>query len=192
MTTVMPLRSADRLPRSSAGAHLRPCLRLGAVPRALASPWIFAALALAGAGIIAGLILFTGHDPRDAFADTRPPPGLAERFYPPPNWAWGLLQANEDAPVQRYGVSAPDVVAKGQVLILPDYGESAETWFETVRDLNAAGYIVWVLEGVGQGGSARLTGHRDLGELKSFEPDVAGVRALIDHVIRPTIDRPLA
>jgi lysophospholipase len=76
------------------------------------------------------------------------------------------------------------------VLILPDYGESAETWFETARDLTGAGYVVWVLEGVGQGGSARLNGHRDLGELRSFDGDVAGARAMIDAVVRPTPGRP--
>jgi len=84
----------------------------------------------------------------------------------------------------------PLAVAKAQLLILPDYGESAETWFETVRDLNAAGYTVWVLEGVGQGGSARLSGHRDLGELRSFDADLAAVRAMADGVIRPAPGRP--
>src|SRR5262249_31672451 len=105
-----------------------------------------------------------GHDSRDGFADSRPPPGLAERFYPPEDWAWGFLQVG-DAPAQRYGVAAPPVTPRADVLILPDYGESAETWFETARDLTASGYVVWVLEGVGQGGSGRLTGHRDLGHV---------------------------
>ena len=76
-------------------------------------------------------------------------------------------------------------------MILPDYGESAETWFETARQLAAAGETVWVLEGVGEGGSGRLTGRRDLGELKSFDADVAATQAMIDLVIRPTAQRPL-
>lgn len=95
------------------------------------------------------------------------------------------------APAQRYGVAAATGVAKAQLLILPDYGESAETWFETVRDLTGAGYTVWVLEGVGQGGSGRLTSHRDLGEAKSFDTDVAAVHAMLDLAIRPTAQRPL-
>jgi lysophospholipase len=97
----------------------------------------------------------------------------------------------EGGPIQRYGVSAPSVGSKADVLIVPDYGETAETWFETTRDLNAAGYTVWVLEGVGQGGSARLTGRRDLGELHSFDGDVSGVRGMIDAVIRPAPGRRL-
>jgi lysophospholipase len=151
-----------------------------ALTRLARSSCALAFLALAGCG----------GDSREPFADTRPPPQLAERFFPPENWAWGLIQAG-DAPIQRYGVAAPASAPRADVLILPDYGESAETWFETARDLVAAGDAVWVLEGVGAGGSARLTARRDLGELKSFDPDVAAVRGMILTVIRPTADRPV-
>jgi len=143
--------------------------------------------------LVAGAVIFVfvnvgGHENHDVFVDSRAPPDFAERFYPPENWAWGELQPDGGS-VQRYGVSAPPVVSRADVLILPDYGESAETWFETARDLNAAGYTVWVLEGVGQGGSARLSGHRDVGELRSFVGDQVGVRAMIDAVIRPAPGR---
>lgn len=147
------------------------------------------ALALVVAAVIFALVGAAGHDSQGAFIDSRPPPDLAERFYPPENWAWGELQP-AGGTAQRYGVSAPAVVSRADVLILPDYGESAETWFETARDLNAAGYTVWVLEGVGQGGSGRLSGHRDLGELHRFDGDLAGVRGMIDTVIRPGAGRP--
>jgi lysophospholipase len=147
-------------------------------------------LALVVAAVVFGLASLSGHDNRDAFIDSRPPPDFAERFYPPENWAWGELLPNGGL-TQRYGVSAPQVVSRADVLILPDYGESAETWFETVRDLNVAGYTVWVLEGVGLGGSARVSGHRDLGELRSFDSDQAGVRAMVEAVIRPAPGRTL-
>ena len=93
--------------------------------------------------------------------------------------------------MERYGVAGATGVARAQLLILPDYGESAETWFETIRQLTAAGETVWVLEGVGEGGAGRLSGRRDLGELTSFDPDVAATTAMIDLVIRPTPQRPL-
>jgi lysophospholipase len=163
-------------------------IEAGGVTRARVLLAIAAALLVAA--VIFALTRVTGNDSRDAFIDSRPPPDLAERFYPPENWAWGELQPGQGS-TQRYGVSAPAVVPRGDILILPDYGESAETWFETARDLNAAGYTVWVLEGVGQGGSARLSSHRDLGELHSFDGDLAGVRAMIDAVIRPPPRRPL-
>jgi lysophospholipase len=145
-------------------------------------------LALVTAALVFAIVNLGGHDARDAFVDSRPPPDFAERFYPPENWAWGELRA-QGGQAQRYGVSAPSIVSRADVLILPDYGESAETWFETARDLNAAGYTVWVLEGAGQGGSARLSGHRDLGELRSFAGDLAAVRAMADGVIRPAPGR---
>jgi lysophospholipase len=142
--------------------------------------------------VLAAMLLGAcGRDDRGPFVDSRPPPGLAERFYPPENWAWGLLSA-DGGPAQRYGVAAPRGPSRAQVLIIPDYGESAETWFETARDLVGAGYTVWVLEGVGQGGSARLGAERDLGEVSSFDPDVAAVRGMIATVIRPSASEPLA
>lgn len=154
--------------------------------------WAAAALAVLAVVVWLGLVWLglAPHDSRDAFVESHVPPDLAERFYPPAGWAWGLIQLG-DGPAQRYGVAAPDAVAQAQVLILPDYGESAETWFETARDLNDAGYAVWVLEGMGQGGSARMTSRRDLGHVVSFDVDVAAVRAMIDAVIRPGPDAPL-
>ena len=147
-------------------------------------------LALVVAALVFGLAGVAGRDSRDAFIDSRPPPDFAERFYPPENWAWGELQP-DGGMVQRYGVSAPAFAPRADILILPDYGESAETWFETARDLGGAGFAVWVLEGVGQGGSARIGGRRDLGELKRFDGDLAGARGMLDTVIRPTGERPL-
>ena len=124
------------------------------------------------------------------FAESRTPPGLAERFYPPEGWAWGFVQLGE-APAQRYGVAAATGTARADILILPDYGETAETWFETVHDLTGRGYRVWVLEAAGQGGSGRLRGPRDMGDAQSFDPDVAAVRAMANVVIRPTSASPL-
>lgn len=127
---------------------------------------------------------------KDPFTDSRVPPSVAPRFYPPEGWAWGLVQVGA-APPQRYGVSTPPVAPKATVLILAGYADPAEVWFETVRDLNAKGYAVWVLEREGQGGSARLSGQRDLGHAVSFDPDIAAVRAMVRTVIRPSGDIPL-
>ena len=104
-------------------------------------------------GIAAGLLgACSGSGDLAPFAESRTPASLAERFYPPEGWAWGFVRIGE-APDQRYGVAAPNGVPRAEILILPDYGETAETWFETVRDLNHRGFAVWVLEGAGQGGS---------------------------------------
>jgi len=141
--------------------------------------------------VLAGLLAACGGGDPAPFAESRTPPGLAERFYPPEGWAWGLVKVG-DAPAQRYGVGAPASVPRANILILPDYGETAETWFETARDFNRRGYVVWILEGAGQGGSGRLVLPRDLGYAESFAPDVAAVQAMVSTVIRPGARAPLA
>jgi len=145
--------------------------------------WLLAVLCVLAAGCRAS-------DDLAPFTESRAPPGLAERFLPPEGWAWGLIQVGA-APAQRYGVSGASGPPQADLLILPGYGESAEAWFETARDLNALGLTVWVLDRAGQGGSGRFVGPRDLGHVPSFDPDVAAVRALARQVIRPTRDRPL-
>ncbi len=129
-------------------------------------------------------------DPAGPFAETKAPPALSSRFYPPENWAWGFIQTG-DKPPQRYGVGAGWRAPRATVLILPGYGESAEAWFETASTLIARGYNVWVLDRAGQGGSGRYTLPRDLGHVPSFDPDVANVRALVRVVIRPSRTTPL-
>lgn len=124
------------------------------------------------------------------FAESRTPPNLGPRFFPPDGWAWGYVQVG-NAPPQRYGVASTPKVPRAVVVISPGYGETAETWFETVHDLTRQGCTVWVLDRAGQGGSGRLTRPRDLGYAKSFEPDVKGLVSLVRVVVRPRPGAPL-
>jgi lysophospholipase len=134
--------------------------------------------------LILPLVACGDEDVRAPFAESRTPPSLDVRFQPPAGWAWGYVKVGEDL-VQRYGVSSPPVAPRGQILILPGYGESAEGWFETARDLNDRGYTVWILERQGQGGSERASPWRDLGHVTSFAPDVTATKAMVKAVIRP-------
>jgi lysophospholipase len=122
-------------------------------------------------------------DMRDPFTDSRIPPGVESRFFAPDGWAWGLIKVG-DTPAARYGVSAPSGPTKADIVILASYGEPAEVWFETARDLNDKGYVVWVLEEIGQGGSGRYSRLRDLGYAESLTPDVWAVRAMAEKVVR--------
>lgn len=126
----------------------------------------------------------------EPFAESRVPPALSARFLPPEGWAWGYVQAGGSA-IQRYGVASPPRVPAATVVIVPGYGESAEVWFETVRDLMDDGANVWVLDRAGQGGSARYGKPRDKGYVPSFAPDVANLQALVRAVIRPEPDMPV-
>jgi lysophospholipase len=146
-------------------------------------PWLAVLLLLVLAGC--GRESATG-----PFADGRTPPDLGPRFFAPEGWAWGYVQVG-DKPPQRYGVAATWRAPRAHIVILPGYGESAETWFETVRALTRQGYSVWVLDRAGQGGSGRYTLPRDLGYAPSFAPDVAALTSLVRVVIRPRSGTPL-
>lgn len=143
--------------------------------------------------LIAALVL-VACDPgqgREAFTDSRPPPSLAPRFLAPEGWAWGVVQA-QGQPQLRYGVSSPAGIGiRAHVLIVPAYGESAEVWFETARQLNARGYCTWMLERAGQGGSGRYLSPHDLGHTEGFASGAEAVRSLIIEVIRPADEAPL-
>ena len=131
-------------------------------------------IALAGCG---------GPDARAPFTDSRIPTGLEARFYPPAGWAWGLVKVGGNPPA-RYGVSAPPVRPRADIMILASYGEPAETWFETASELNGRGYVVWVLEPVGQGGSGRYSLPHDLGDAPSFDQDAVSASALAARFVR--------
>ncbi len=122
--------------------------------------------------------------------DSRTPPALAPRFFPPEGWAWGQI-AQPGAPLIRYGAVSPAAQPRAHVVILPTYGESAEVYFETARDLTARGYAVWVLEAAGQGGSQRFAGPVDLGRSNGFGLDAAALEGLVTQVIRPDGRRPV-
>jgi lysophospholipase len=140
-------------------------------------------LALACAIALAGLAACHASDPRAPFTDSRIPPGIRTRFYPPRGWAWGLVKVG-DAPAARYGVSSPPHRPRADVLILAGYAEPAEEWFETASDLNARGYVVWVLEPVGQGGSGRYVLPRDVGYAPAVKPDADAALAMAERFIR--------
>lgn len=140
------------------------------------------------APLIAALMLSLAacgpRDAREPFAESRLPPALSGRFFPPEGWAWGFVGVGV-SPVQRYGVASTHRVPTAIVVIVPGYGETAETWFETASDLIAEGCTVWVLDRAGQGGSGRYARPRDLGFTPSFDPEVAALRELLRVVVKP-------
>ncbi len=127
---------------------------------------------------------------RDPFTDSRLPPGLAQSGWPPPGWTWGLIQVRNDPP-QRYGVAPATDITRAQVLMLPGYGGVAEEDFAAASDFAGQGYVVWVLEGQGQGGSGRFVTPRDLGYVRGFDGDVGSIRQMVAAAIAPTPAEPL-
>src|ERR1044072_6272875 len=70
---------------------------------------------------------------RAPFADSRTPPSLGARFFPPQGWTWGFVRSG-DGLTQRYGVAAPPVASRATILIPTGHRQSAEKWVETVSD----------------------------------------------------------
>lgn len=135
--------------------------------------------------LIAITLAGCGKDNGKAFLDSRTPPALGPRFWKPDGWAWGVVRVS-GAPEIRYGVSAPAGPPSPRVVVIATgYGESAEVYYETARDLNARGWAVWVIESHGQGGSGRFPGSRDIGRSAGFDKDATAIRSLLDNVVRP-------
>ncbi len=114
-----------------------------------------------------------GRDDAQSPAQSSIPAELPPRAWPPLGWAWSQVRA-PGAPALRYGVSSPSTPPLGHLVIVPDQGESAELYFETARDLNAEGLVVWVLDSAG---SPRARG---------FEGRAAALTTLIQDVVRPS------
>lgn len=143
--------------------------------------------------VLIGLCLLLGacgEDAGEAFVDSRTPPSLPPRAWAPDGWTWGVIRI-PDTPDIRYGVAAPPGRPLGHIVFVTDYGEPAEAYFESARDLLARGWAVWTLEPHGQGGSGRFPGPRDVGRSAGFERDAGALRILVAGVIRPPSDAPV-
>ncbi len=101
------------------------------------------------------------------YPDSRVPPMLGPRYFAPDGWAWGSVAAQGLAPV-RYGVTGPTAAPRAHLIIQADPDESAEVYFETVRALQAKGFVVWVLDAA-----------------PSPAAGAQALRVLIDQVVRP-------
>lgn len=85
-----------------------------------------------------------------------PPSSLPATFAEPAQIVWGSFK-NAQGRQTRFASCPPPagVAVKGHTLLLPGFREPIEKYFEAVRDLNARGLTVWLLDWPGQGGSDR-------------------------------------
>ena len=130
-------------------------------------------------------------DDAGPFTDSRLPAAISQADWAPVGWTWGLIQPTAGAAPQRYGVAAPATEPRAQLLLLPRYGDFAETHYRQLNAFVGQYYVSWALDGAGQGGSGRLFGPRDLGHVDAFDNDEAAIHALIQHAVRPSGAAPL-
>lgn len=117
--------------------------------------------------------------------NSHPPrlPPLEPRFLPPESWRAGWL-TNPRGQKIRYGHVAATGPARGTAVILPGLSEFCEKYFETMRDLQARGLNVYVIDWRGQGLSDRHLENTQRRHSDSFDNDIADLHQLItEHVI---------
>jgi|AntRauTorcE11897_2_1112592.scaffolds.fasta_scaffold00188_4 lysophospholipase len=78
------------------------------------------------------------------------------KFDQPDGFQFGQFK-NERGYDVRYGhmKSTSSDASNGTLVLGPGYGEPIEKYFELINDLTAAGYDIWIMDWVGQGGSSR-------------------------------------
>ena len=128
--------------------------------------------------------------PGQAFLDSRIPAGLSPQYFPPDGFVWGAYRAGK-LPQARYGVASPPINPKAQVLILADADYPAEVYFETMRQLLAEGYGVWLLEVPGQGGAGHYLLQNDSVFTASYHDAQLTARDFITDIVKPSGDKPL-
>ncbi len=80
---------------------------------------------------------------------------LPDKFTEPKGFQWGTF-TNPAGFKIRYGSIQPDGAPKGTMVLAPGFREPIEKYFETIRDMTARGFAVWILDWQGQGASDRL------------------------------------
>ena len=96
----------------------------------------------------------------------------------------GTVKTADDVTL-RYARWAPPPGRKGTVCIFPGRAEFIEKYFETVRDLQARGFAVAILDWRGQGLSERLLADRQKGHVKDFYEYGLDMDAFMNQVVLP-------
>ena len=79
---------------------------------------------------------------------------LPEKFEEPAGFQWGNFTNTKGAQI-RYGSLQPEGAVKGTMVIVTGFRETIEKYFEVAREMAAKGFVVWMMDWRGQGGSER-------------------------------------
>lgn len=103
----------------------------------------------------------------------------------PPGATCGIVRA-ADGIALRWAMFRPAGPPRGTVLVLQGRAEFIERWFETVRDLQARGFVVVAFDWRGQGGSQRLLPDRRKGHVADFRKYGLDLDAILREVLPRT------
>ncbi|WP_052341363.1 alpha/beta fold hydrolase [Salinarimonas rosea] len=111
------------------------------------------------------------------------PRDLAARFTAPADIAFDAFDAPDGMAI-RWAAVAPEQ-ARATVVLLPGFTEYVEAYFETIRDLLAAGIAVFAMDWPGQGGSGRYLTHPEKAHAWGFEAHVGALRRFLETIVLP-------
>ncbi|WP_377290922.1 alpha/beta fold hydrolase [Rhizobium sp. SG2393] len=108
----------------------------------------------------------------------------------PDNHTAGFFDGVGGVPV-RYAIFRTEVPARGTVVLLQGRNESMEKYFETVRDLTAAGLWVATFDWRGQGGSGRLIRNAPRrGHVRRFADYEQDLQIFLERIVLPDTRMP--
>jgi len=105
---------------------------------------------------------------------------LSHLLTPPENWQWGKFK-NNNAQKIRYGMNYPDG-ATAMIVIAEGRTECIEEYFETIRDFNARGFAVAIMDWQGQGLSYRYNNDNSRHHTHDLVQDVNDFTDFIGHL----------
>jgi len=103
----------------------------------------------------------------------------------------GALLTPDGAKIRFARWPAPPSNRQGTVCVFPGRVEFIEKYFEVVRDLNARGFAVAILDWRGQGLSSRMLGDPRKGHVTHFAEYDADLETLMREVVLPDCPPPL-
>jgi lysophospholipase len=111
-------------------------------------------------------------------------------FREPDDFQWGHFKNAKGADI-RYGHVAPEGEAKGRLVILPGFRESAEKYFEVMNDMVKKGFEVWIMDWRGQGGSERyLKDNPQKAHHEGYDEQIETLHEFTQNVM-PITDKPM-
>lgn len=114
---------------------------------------------------------------------------MEPRFQEPADFIWGSLQ-NDDGAKIRYGRLKPTGEPKGTMVMVPGFREPIEKYFETMRDMTARGYDVFIMDWRGQGGSERYLPNEPQKPFSlGFDRDIRDLHKFINDIVKPADDQ---